>query len=94
MNKLRIYKESKIGPSIEFLVSCRNCKHLDYYEGSQKGPYIEKVTCLKNNKSIYNSEKDEYQVYEYETPIWCPLANEEKINKIVNLIEEIKIEDK
>jgi hypothetical protein len=90
---LRIYKEFEKGPEIEFLASCRKCKYLDYYEGSQKGPYIEKVTCLKNNQSIYDSTKDEYRIYEYEMPIWCPSIDGEKLEKIINEIENIKIND-
>jgi hypothetical protein len=91
VKRLSIYKDFEEGPEIAFSVSCIKCKYLEYYEGSQKGPYIEKAKCLKNNKIIYDSVNQEYEIYNYETPNWCPIIEGEKLNNIVDILKDIEI---
>lgn len=93
-NKLDIFKQSnlKIGPQIEFTVSCHGCEYLDYEYKYEESYDKEKAICLKNNKIIYDSNEG-FQCYEHETPDWCPLTDVKKLKVIADLINEIEIRD-
>lgn len=80
MQKLQIYTQTELGPSIKFQITCEKCKYLQEQEWAT-GPndcYDELGwKCLKLGKKLENLT----------TPFDCPLINIEKANSIFNAIE-------
>ena len=81
MQKLQIYTQTNQGPSIEFRITCEKCKYLEKQEIAT-GPndcYDETwYKCLKLNKKLESIV----------TPNNCPLLDIEKVNTILNAVED------
>lgn len=83
MHKLQIYTQSEIGPSIEFKMSCRKCKHLEEKEvadGPSDFNSHYEYKCLELDRKFKRNE----QLSAFSD---CPFINTEKANVILDAIE-------